>query len=84
MVRPLQAHRAHLRVPLRRGACILAGLACPTLSRPSIHHLTLDIHTYAHALQISESDAVFLKVDVDENGETAQKFDVMQMPVSRN
>ncbi len=32
--------------------------------------------------EISTSEAVFLKVDVDENEDTARKFEVMQMPVS--
>ena len=62
-------------------------LAWPGLSYP-VPSLSpfpnLDIRTFTHVTQISESDAVFLKVDVDENGETAQRFDVMQMPVSRN
>lgn len=30
------------------------------------------------------SEAVFLKVDVDENGETASRFEVQQMPVSEH
>ena len=69
---------------------LLACRATPSSGRPFHSHL---LHRCgpckliapifaALSEEISTSEAVFLKVDVDENEDTARKFEVMQMPVS--